>query len=120
MCLRCVNAVVELYSDVKEDRTTGSRSYIGAFDRLDVPRNKDGKLELPGFAAVARFNFLGASEPEERQDGFAERKRGCLEVKLLLSECGGEPESRRASVLGEFEIGLAELEGSIKERASAS
>lgn len=115
MCLQYVNVVVELYSDVKEDRTTGSRSYIGAFDRLAVPENQDGKLELPGFVAVARFNFLGTSAPEKKQESFVERKRGCLEVKLLLSKCSGETELQQASVLGEFEIDLAKLEGSIKK-----
>lgn len=115
MCLQYVNTVIELYSDVKEDRMKGSRSYIGAFDRLAVSENRDGKLELPGFVAVARFNFLGTSVPEKKQISFVERKRGCLEVKLLLSKCSGEAELQQAAVLGEFEIDLAKLEGNIKK-----
>lgn len=115
MCLKYVNAVIELYSDVREDRKTGSRSYFGAFDRLMVPENREGKLELPGFASVVRFNFLGTADEGKKLENFVEQKRGCLEVKLLLSKCSDQEDLRMAYPLGEFEIDLAKLEGSIKK-----
>lgn len=115
MCLKHVNAVIELYSDVKEDRETGSRSYFGAFDRLMVPENSEGKLVAPGFVAVVRFNFLGTADEEKKLENYIEQKRGCLEVKLLLSKCSDYEELRSAYPLGEFEIDLAKLEGSIKK-----
>ena len=115
MCLKYVNTVIELYSDVKEDRETGSRSYFGAFDRLMVPENNEGKLVVPGFVSVVRFNFLGTADKEKSPGNFVEQKRGCLEVKLLLSKCSDYEESRLAYPLGEFEIDLAKLEGSIKK-----
>lgn len=115
MCMKYVNAVIELYSDVKEDRETGSRSYFGAFDHLMVPEDNEGKLVAPGFVSVVRFNFLGTADEEKKPENFVEQKRGCLEVKLLLSKCSDHEELRLAYPLGEFEIDLAKLEGSIKK-----
>ena len=115
MCLKYVNTVIELYSDVREDRETGSRSYFGAFDRLMVPENEERKLEVPSFASVVRFNFLGTADEKKSPKNFVEQKRGCLEVKLLLSKCSEHEDLRLACPLGEFEIDLAKLEGSIKK-----
>lgn len=115
MCLKYVNAVIELYSDVRTDRETGSRSYFGAFDRLMVPENEEGKLVVPGFAAVVHFNFLGTSDKERKLTNHVEQKRGRLEVKLLLSKCSDREDLRLANTLGEFTVDLAKLEGSIKK-----
>lgn len=109
MSLDRVNAVVELYADVENSAANG-KNYIGAFDRLTLEKNKEGKLQTSKFFVVTRFNLLGTSVPAEAENNPVEKKRGCLEVKVVLSKCSTDKSQQKMCELTNFEIDLQALE----------
>lgn len=104
MCIKAVNAVVDLYSDVRTDPITKMDEYIGSFDEMVLSREdfSDGKpLMTKSFKVVTRFGLLGSHRDQETN---LVMKKGKLDVVVRLARLGEE----KQMTLDSFTIDVAD------------
>lgn len=91
MCIKAVNAVVDLYSDVRIDPITQMDEYIGSFDEMVLSHEDyaDGEhLMTRPFKLVTRFVLLGSHRDPSTN---LVMQKGKLDVVVRLA-CLGEEE----------------------------
>lgn len=112
MCMKYVNATVELFNAVEMGPNGNAVSFLGAFDYLRAQRSPNGDPVSGSFEVVTHLNLLGTDNRDNIPTCHVEQRSGILEVSIKLARVSTSTDKRKVLLLDQFDLDLEEMERS--------
>lgn len=108
MCMKYVNAAIECFLSVREEKGCPI-VFINPFDEILSNKKEDGKFYLPDFKLITNINIIGTADQIKQTDHILYRDGGKLDFIIRLTKCHRDINRRIYYDLDSFSLDIKSL-----------